>query len=373
MIKKISNVAMLILLAACLVLPCVFMNRDEKHFSEADNRYLMEKPDRDDFEDMRDYEDQLEEYLKNRIADRSQLISLYGAFNNVAFGYLAHPLYEYGLNRQAFFCFEDAQPDMEYLTAYADYVSSMYRYCQNRGASFVYINSPEKKQVYVEDIPDYVPRPLDNFEYLKPLLEKRDVPYLDLTEPLVRAHEEGVAVYNDVYDVGHWNAEGALVGAQAIIGYLQDEGYAVEQPDIENDYDVVYEHHDFLPASVLYCPTDTYKYIHKENGTGAVDVTEDSEPLDLYPGYGTYTLWENDACSNDLNLLMFQGSYFNTQGTVLYNQFAHTECIHAYMNIFDLDSYFEMFDPDIVIFESANYAINGYYYSYDGLTETQLD
>ena len=372
MIKKICNIVMLALLAACVCFPFVFMNTEEEVFSEADNRYLLETPQRADYETGQEYREQLEEYVKDRIADRSQLMTFYGIFNQVAFNYLAHPLYEVGLDGQAFFWFDNEQADMDYITAYANYIQEMYEYCQERGVPFVYVNSPEKKQVYAEYVPSYVPTPLDKFEYLAPLLEERGVPYIDLTEPLLQAHEEGVCVYNKVYDVGHWNAEGALIGAQTIIEYLQDAGYNVEQPDIKNDYNTVYEHHDYLPSSVLYYPCDTYKYIHKDNGTGAVDVTSESAPLDLYPTYNTYTLWENSACENDLNLLMFQGSYFNTQGTVLYNQFAHTECIHAYMNIFDLEEYFEMFDPDIVIFESANYAISSSYYTYEGLTETEL-
>ena len=376
MIQKISKIAMLVLLAACLVVPVLTMNEDEQVFSDADNRCLMVRPERADFETDEEYRNQLEEYLQDRISDRAQLLSLYGAFNNVAFRYLAHPLYEYGLDGQAYFWFEadeDQQVDMDYLTAYADYIQKMYLYCQDRGTAFVYVNSPEKKRVYTEYIPDYVPYPLNNFEYLAPLLDERGVPYLDLTGPLTEAHQEGVDVYNAVYDVGHWNAEGALVGARAIISYLQEQGFDVEQPDIENDYDVISEHHDYLPASVLYCPTDTYKYIHKDNGEGAVDVTQDYDPLDLDEHYNTYSLWENDSCANGLNLLMFQGSYFNTQGTILYNQFTRTECIHAYMNIFNMDEYYQMFNPDIVIFESADYVLNDAYYSYGGLTDTVLN
>ena len=87
MIQKISKVAMLVLLAACLVVPVLTTNKDDQIFSDADNRYLMALPERADFDSDQEYHDQLEEYLQDRISDRAQLLSLYGAFNNVAFRY----------------------------------------------------------------------------------------------------------------------------------------------------------------------------------------------------------------------------------------------------------------------------------------------
>ena len=50
MIQKISKVAMLVLLAACLVVPVLTTNKDDQIFSDADNRYLMALPERADFD-----------------------------------------------------------------------------------------------------------------------------------------------------------------------------------------------------------------------------------------------------------------------------------------------------------------------------------
>lgn len=386
--NSVFNSIMLLLLAVCVLVPLALTNTSSQLFLDSDNRYAQEWPTKDEVKDEVKDEasavvvttldedvsttEQIENYFNDRIGLRSDAMTAYAFANDKAFHILSHPLYEYGMNGQAYFWFDNEQPNEEYLTAYANYISQMYEYCKSKGVSFVYVNSPEKKQVYSEDVPNYVPCPVDNFAYVAPLLNERGVPYIDLTLPLIQAHDEGIAVYNDVYDVGHWNVEGALVGAQTIVSYLQNAGYDVEQPDIAIDYDVVPEHHDFLPASLVYYPIDTYKYIHKSNGSEAKDVTANYEPLDLYSNYSTYTLWENESCDNNLNVLMFQGSYFNTQGTILYNQFTHMECIHAYMNIFNFDTYFEMFNPDIVIFESANYAMQDAYYSYERLTTTEL-
>lgn len=268
-----------------------------------------------------------------------------------------------------FFWFADEQPDMKFLTKFADYVASMNERCKQQGKAFVYVNSPEKKQIYKEYIPDYVPEPLDNFEYLAPLLEERQVPYLDLTDDLMQARAEGIEVFHKVFDAGHWNSEGALVCAKAIIAYIQNIGYDVEQPNIEKDYETKWEHYDYLPASVIPYPVETYYYEHRKNGTQAIDVTEENEPVVLDEQFKTCHVWRNDACANNLNLLMFQGSYFNTHGTVLYNQFAQTECIHDYMNVFYLDEYLKQYDPDIVVFESANYTLYESYYSFERFEE----
>ena len=70
---------------------------------------------------------------------------------------------------------------------------------------------------------------------------------------------------------------------------------------------------------------------------------------------------------------MFQGSYYNERYRFLESSFKEYDAIHNYENFIDFDYYFNIFQPDCVILETAEYATNGNYFSYEGLEHKQLN
>lgn len=69
-------------------------------------------------------------------------------------------------------------------------------------------------------------------------------------------------------------------------------------------------------------------------------------------------------------VLSFQGSYMNGMGyKFLENSFGEYIIVHAYQNIFNLDDYFNMFQPDCVIFETAEYTLTDDYYDLETMKE----
>ena len=60
--------------------------------------------------------------------------------------------------------------------------------------------------------------------------------------------------------------------------------------------------------------------------------------------------------------LVFQGSYLNGREKYLADRFSEYISVHNYQNIFDIDYYYNMFQPDIVVFEVAEYTINNTYF-----------
>ena len=62
------------------------------------------------------------------------------------------------------------------------------------------------------------------------------------------------------------------------------------------------------------------------------------------------------------SILVFRGSYFLDKEKFLVDSFSESVFIHSYYNIFDLDYYIDRYNPDIVLFESVEYAtINKYF------------
>lgn len=61
---------------------------------------------------------------------------------------------------------------------------------------------------------------------------------------------------------------------------------------------------------------------------------------------------------------MFQGSYYIGMGCKFFeNAFSEYAAVHDYQNVIDLDYYFNVFTPDCVIFEVAQYTFIETYFS----------
>ena len=57
----------------------------------------------------------------------------------------------------------------------------------------------------------------------------------------------------------------------------------------------------------------------------------------------------------------------------LANAFGEYVYVHDYQNVFDLDYYFNIFKPDCVIFEMAEYTFSDIYFEYDKMMELDMN
>lgn len=365
----LPRILMIVLLAVCIAIPLATFTRGANLISPIDNRELQNFPSRSEDAPLHV---QAESYTADRIGLRAQMIGTYSLINDRAFHVMTHPLYEYGNDDYVFFRFTDETLDQDFMADYATYVKRMQDYCEERGVPFLYVISPEKTRIYPEEIPSDVGFQDNSSYYLKPLFDLLGVNYIDLADGVMAAKDAGIQVFNQQYDAGHWNTEGMYAGTQQIIAKLNDMGLDVDPIDLA-DYQKVYTHQTSLPASVYPIDTWTYKYQHLlEGNTGASQVRNFGANLELDSLFRDFWYWQNPTQADAPNLLMFQGSYFNTQGTMLYNQFDHAALIHDYQNVFDLPYYFELFNPDVVIFENADYTVTDSYYDPDALVDTDL-
>lgn len=403
--NKICSALMLVLLVACVLVPLSLTERGERVFLDSDNRYATEWPiqaqwfeqeeeaaresveeDAQDgvsesfFEMLSGYDidmlvnqfmSTLDGYFTDRIGFRTQAMAGFALGNDVAFSVMTHPDYARGLDGYLFHSYDFYVAPEDYVELYASYVVQLQKYCDERNIPFLYVNTPSKEFIYSEYIPDYVPMRRNIFEEMQPIYDANGVNYLDLTDSLLDAKENGTQVFHVFYDPGHFNTQGAFIASNAILQRLEEMGVDIDQADL-SDYEAVDVHITNLPASAYPLDMNVQRYTHLENGTQAVSMPDKISNLEYSPYSDIVTQWENDSVDNDTHLLMFQGSYFDSQGTSIQHQSAQTNTVRAYVNVLNAMYYIDIYQPDVVVFEAADYTVRDGYYNISELEAADL-
>lgn len=194
--------------------------------------------------------------------------------------------------------------------------------------------------------------------YLKSKLDELGVNYLDNTDLLINKSETN-QVFNIKYDAGHWNDTGAFFGINNIYAKLQEDGINVEFLDI-NDYKIEYKKEDKLPVSDFeiedYVPT--YSLVK----TDYIRNLRYNKEIELNNSFKYYIETYNPTIKN-YKLLFFRGSYMNEKEKFISSQFERAYFVHNYDNCINFDYYYNISKPDIVLFESVEYAIGERYFS----------
>lgn len=366
-VVSIVQLVMLCALAVAIIIPFVTMDRREEVRSVADNRLL--QPPYDANLEMT-FSEQIEAYFSDRIGYRNEMIKTYSALNDTLFDLMVHPMYEYGDEGYVYFRFEDPSINEEFLEEYSDYIKMMQDYCTERGITFLYSITPEKARVYPEFVPDTIMQKDGTAEALRILLDEKDVDYIDLADPLIAAKDDAM-VFNKVYNAGHWNSRGAFEGVSALLDRLREHEPYIGTLTLD-DYMVIPSTVYSLPASNYPIEEEIITYKLRDAASGAFRDESYDEDILLDENYQYFRYYQNENQPDAPSLLMFQGSYFNGFDTMSYHQFSQSTYVHNYENVMNLPYYINLFEPDIVVFESADYTVSPYYYSLETLDSTVL-
>ena len=78
--------------------------------------------------------------------------------------------------------------------------------------------------------------------------------------------------------------------------------------------------------------------------------------------YNDFSHYVNPKHKKLPRILVFRGSYFLGREKFMTESFSESIFVHSYENVFNLEYYVERYKPDIVLFESVEYAtINTYF------------
>ena len=343
-----------ILVALIICIPLLFMNTQIHAVSEIDNRELTEFVVPSD-----DYPVMIDAYVKDRIGFRSEMITAFTELNDLLFHEMIHPIYTYGKDGYVFFRCEDETIDTEFIDSFCQYLKRIQDYLEDRNIPFIYCLNPSKATVYSQYLPEgYVYQNLFNTEMIKSL-EKYEVNYIQNIDLLIEKSQTE-QVYNVKYDAGHWNDLGCFYGTNHLLEKVS-EYFPNVQPNHIDDFSITSQLETSLPSSKFSIHELVPNFEAKETPE-ILNLTDSYEDIRLDNNYRTfsYTTFADETLPD---VLFFHGSYYNNgRSKFLQTSFHDLVRVHNYEYLLNFDYYSNIFQPDCVILETAEYVTNRDYF-----------
>ena len=355
MINRSGRIVYIAVFLLMMLVPLFKINTDTEVLSDIDSRYLKELPNIGDADMATD----IEQYIRDRIGFRSQMNTCYQILMDKVTSNLEHPLYTYGKDGYVFFKMHNNVEFEEYHRIFCDAVIKMKDYCETRGAKFYFIFDPEKSSVYRRYLPAGVNYDDEWTDKLINTLETSGVICVNNKDLLIK-YSQSEQVFNRKYDAGHWNDRGCFHATNNLWKAMKGDFSAITEYS-EDDFSIETEKEKYLPASTF--PIDENVETYSFNGKWEV-ITNQYPDLktDLNHSFFQYYKNESKKASEYPKMLVFQGSYYNRKPEFLIGRTRECISIHNYQNVLNLDYYFNIFQPDAVVFEVAEYVFSDYYF-----------
>lgn len=364
--RKKIQVIFLFLFIILLLIPLCLIKTGNNVVSSIDNRELVEFPDFSE----KNWKNELESYLADRIGCRSFLINLNTVFNDKVFGKMVHPMYTYGTDGYVFFRMHKNLEYEEFHHQFALMVKKIQEYCEERGIKFYFLFNPEKISVYSRYLPKGVYYNDDWVRQFFNELDLLEVNYVDNSE-LLKERSYSEQVFNKKFDAGHWNDLGMFYGLNNLF-----EKMSYDFPDVRkltfDDFSISNQKMKSLWVSHFAINEDVpvfKKKIEVENLTNCY-----SKEIPLNNNYHNFVYLKNesDNCGKLPRILLFQGSYLNRNNEFIINNASETISIHNYQNVLDADYYINVFNPDCVVFDMAEYVFYNTYFDFTRMVNLEF-
>lgn len=307
------------------------------------------------------------DYFRLRLGMRDQAVASYIDLNDKLFDKLEHPSYYWGQDNYSFGAGAGTYNPF-FINAFCAYLRQIQDFCQARGVPFLYCLNPSKFTVYREYLPKgYV----YSNRFLECMYEKLDyygVNYISNAEYL---HELAATeqVYNRKYDANHWNDLGAYYATNRMLEVMAQDYPAIELLT-PSDFIITTEIQESLPVSYFEINEEVPLYASAHE-----DEVEDLSGFysDLRVNYPMhYHYRTTDADESLPRVLFFHGSYYIRNNCFYTFSFSEIDAVHNYENILDFVYYFNIFQPEYVVIETAEYATSTAFFDYESLVFTTL-
>ncbi|MDB1944565.1 alginate O-acetyltransferase [Clostridium tertium] len=352
---KRINIIKIIVFFGIILVPIININLKQDQVSEIDNRMLMNL---EDIFKEGDISYNIESYLDDRIGFRSNMVNVYNNSMDKLFQELVHPSYEYGKDGYIFSKSEKSESNADFQQVYANFIRGFQNYCDDRGIKFLYAVEPRKEEVYPEYIVEGFNYENKDLEYFLTILEENNINFLNNVETLVNNKDKAL-LFDKKYDVRHWNETGAIIGISAILDRLNILDSRVGNFDISKFEQEQYINR-ILPVSKFPIEEKTIHYKLIEDNSEYISDFENEIKLD--EKFRNFTHYKNDSNKEGPRILIFAGSYFNDKEKFMINNFSEIMQIHNYRNVINYEYYINIYNPDIVLFESTEYTHMNYYF-----------
>lgn len=364
--RKAINIFFILCFLLVILIPVLFINTNHNAVSDIDNRMLIEMPNFDDD----GFGWKLETYLEDRIGFRTKIITEYANLHAALFNQLVHPSYMYGKDGHVFVQIHDNIQYSEYHKLFAETVRKMQDYCEDRGVKFYFMFEPEKTSVYREYLPNGIHYDDSWVEKMIGYMEELGVTVINNKELLIEKSKEE-DVFNCKFDAYHWNDIGCYEGTNNLLKRIKEDFPQTEllpQGTMKNIKE------QFLPQSrIVINETRPIYSILADNGEDITYIGEDIsdqyiDEINISAQFDHFRYCVNRATEAKTfpRILSFQGSYYNEdlkEMRFFASRGSEYISIHNYQNVLNLDYYLNLFRPDIVVFEVAEYTLSDYYFA----------
>lgn len=371
------QISIIIIIFVIILLPMIFFNRIENYRSNIDNKVLTNNPLGDNYQysNFELFTNDMDSYVSERIGFRNEMIYAYTQLNKLCFQEMIAPLYIRGKEGYVFSKIEPNSSFSEYHMEFINMIEKISNYCKERDIPFVFVFNPSKNTVLQEYLPSGINYKTNWQDDFFNELKKRNINYVDNRVSMKRLELDGVDVFNKQYDAGHWNNEGAFYGVNEILKNLQ-QFYPNLNLNNKSDYSIKMKSEQFLMQS-YYEINDKVPYYSLRDDKEISNLTKQYEKeIKRNSNYQYFQYTQNKSLNkiDSPKTLVFQGSYMNEYGwKFLQNQLSEYIAIHDYQNVINFDYYYNIFKPECVIFEVAEYTLSNNYFDMNEMQNIKVN
>ena len=362
---RILNGIFITLFMAMLTLPLVFVDLSSDRVSVNENRMLANRPAMAGIKNHPGtFVREFDAWFKDSTGFRERLLALYNIIGknswlNGIYRY-TDGQYTYLVGRQGHYYFADVNGYLipkfqgkqfisdDMLAQMADKLEEVKTYLDKKGIPLIVMFCADKESIYPEFYPKSIkrgPEPIQLDVITKYLQEHTTVDVFNIRQALL-AEKDNFMLYYKIDTMSftsafaHYNQIGAFFAYRDLMRHINKyftEIIPYELDDVKINYNEKEIPQVTLKTEVVYKRLDK-SFFDNVNVTGeAYKNTNSDLPVILFL---------RDSYSAE----QYIGKYFA-------NQFGKTIMIH-YSNINKIEEYIEKFTPDIVVFESAERALN---------------
>lgn len=361
--KKLFSTILILI----LIIPLLFMNHKKSFASDLDNRYLTEISITKDIDKLTN---NISLYIQDRIGFRHISAKIFSWINDKMFNYITNPLYEYGNDGYIFAKNQGTSIDKLYMKSFVDFLSKLDQYTKNRNINFYFMLNPTKTRIMIDYVKNERILDFPKENYLFNELANLPIKFINSEISLSNSPYPS---FNKKYDPNHWNNFGAFVATNQLLDTIKIDYPSIELNNI-SDYSLSIINEEFLPESVFKINEDV-NYLNLKSYYSINHISLDNE-IEVDPNFHYVTYSINEKANNSVRALVFRGSYYITdsmEDKFISPAFSETLFVHNYSNILNYEYYINLFQPDIVIFETVEYTLEEYFFSQYAMDNKELE
>ena len=336
-----------------IFLPYLFAHRvGEQRVSETENRMLSSYPSLViDGKWNPFFPKEFETWLQDNLRGRTVMVELFSTLQYNLFDRVVKSDVLQGKNGWLFYKDDNSIREYQHLNllseetanAYAVKMQELSGYLQERGIAFYYLQCFDKESIYP-----------DADQILDILRSDTEVNTISVKERMKQLSDE--QIYFPYSDLTHWNEKGAYEGYRCLMQAVCHDFSQVQILE-ENDYEIEQVQRETNLYGFSY-PFEEYAPIYRIKKQMASEITDETQEKWAFLQYKEHTHeYINPTCRNDLRMLLIGDSFIRQFiKDDIAEGFAHTLSVD-WLNISILDEVIAVYQPDIVVFESAESAL----------------